>query len=290
MHPENGDLAFAVAMISLELGELDRAEKELMQALGKGKKDQSTLYYYLGQLNEAKKLDEVALQQYKQVVEGDYTYTARLRVAYLLGKANRLNEARDYLHQTPIQNNQQRVQVLLIEAQLLRDAKQVEEAYQVLTQGMEKLPNFPDLIYETAMLADQLAKHDAFEQLMRKVIEIKPDYAQAYNALGFSLLDRNERVAEAMQLVEKANQLAPDDAGIIDSVGWGHYRLGNLDKSIEFLRRAFNSNPDPEIAAHLGEVLWVQGVKDQANKVWGEALKSHPENAVLQNTIKKFTP
>jgi tetratricopeptide (TPR) repeat protein len=108
--------------------------------------------------------------------------------------------------------------------------------------------------------------------------------------LGFSLLDRNERVAEAMQLVEKANQLAPDDAGIIDSVGWGHYRLGNLDKSIEFLRRAFNSNPDPEIAAHLGEVLWVQGVKDQANKVWGEALKSHPENAVLQNTIKKFTP
>jgi len=160
----------------------------------------------------------------------------------------------------------------------------------VLTQGLEKMPNHPDLLYETAMLAEQLGKHDVFEQLMRKVIEVKPDHAQAYNALGYSLLDRNERVQEGMQLVEKANQLAPDDAGIIDSMGWGHYRMGNLVKSLEFLRRAYNANPDPEIAAHLGEVLWVQGVQEQAKKVWADALKSHPDNAVLQGTMKKFIP
>ena len=160
----------------------------------------------------------------------------------------------------------------------------------MLTQGLEKLPNHPDLLYDTAMLADQLGKHDAFEQMMRKVIEIKPDYAQAYNALGYSLLDRNERVPEAMLLVEKANQLAPDDAAIIDSLGWAHYRMGNLDKSLEFLHRAYSANPDPEIAAHLGEVLWVQGGKEQARKVWDDALKSHPENTVLQNTMKKFMP
>ncbi len=290
MHPDSADLAFAVAMLSLELGELDRAESELRQALTNGKKDESTVYYYLGQLNEAKKQDEAALQNYRKVPDGEYAYAARLRVAYLLYKTGKLDEAREYLHQTNAQNNQQRVQLLSIEAELLRDAKQTETAYQVLTQGLEKLPNHPDLLYEAAMLADQLGKHDAFEQMMRKVIEIRPDYAQAYNALGYSLLDRNERIPEAMQLVEKAIQLAPDDASIIDSVGWGHYRMGNLDKSLEFLHRAYNANPDPEIAAHLGEVLWAQGAKEQAKKVWGDALKAHPDNAALQDTMKKFIP
>jgi tetratricopeptide (TPR) repeat protein len=290
VHPDNADLAFAVAMLSLELGELDQAESELRQALVKGKKDESTVYYYLGQLNEAKKRDDDALQSYRQVIEGEYLFTARIRAAYLLSKAGKLDEAREYLHQTNAQNNQQRVQLLSVEADLLRDSKQPDAAYQVLTQGLEKLPNHPDLLYETAMLAEQLGKHDIFEQMMRKVIEIKPDYAQAYNALGYSLLDRNERIQEGMQLVEKASQLAPDDAGIIDSVGWGHYRLGNFEKSLEFLHRAYNVNGDPEIAAHLGEVLWVHGDKDQARKVWSEALKAHQDNEVLRATMKKFNP
>ena len=290
VHPESADLAFAVAMLSMEMGELGQAENELRLTLAKGNKDESVVYYYLGQLNEAQKHDEDALQDYRQVRDGEYAHTAHLRVAYLLYKTGKLEEARAYLHRVSVQNNQQRVQLLLVEAQLLRDAKQTDAAYQVLVQGLEKLPNHPDLLYEAAMLADQLGKHDVFEKMMRKVIEVKPDHAQAYNALGYSLLDRNERVPEGMALVEKALQLAPDDTGIIDSVGWGQYRMGNLDKSLEFLRRAYNANPDPEIAAHLGEVLWAKGVKDQAKKVWGDALKSHPDNAVLQNTMKKFIP
>ncbi len=289
-HPESADLAFTVAMLSLEMGELDQAEGELRAALSKGKKDQSTVYYYLGQLNEAKKHDDDALQNYRQVPDGEYAYAARLRVAYLLYKTGKLDEAREYLHQTNAQNNQQRVQLLSIEAELLRESKQLETAYQVLKQGLEKLPNYPDLLYETGMAAEQLGKYDAFEQMMRKVIEVKPDYAQAYNALGYSLLDRNERVPEAMQLVEKAIQLAPDDAGIIDSVGWGNYRIGNLEKSLEYLRRAYKAEPDPEIAAHLGEVLWVQGTKEEARKIWEDALKAHPDNTVLQDAIKKFIP
>lgn len=289
-HPESADLTFTVAMLSMEMGELDRAEAELRQALAKGKSDEGTVYYYLGQLGEAQKHDDEALQNYRQVKEGEYAYPARLRVAYLLNKTGKLEEARENLHQTVAQNNEERVQLLLIEAQLLREAKQLDTAYQVLTLGLEKLPNHPDLLYEAAMLADQIGKHDTFEQLMRKVIEIKPGHAQAYNALGYSLLDRNERLQDAMQLVEKANQLEPDDAGIIDSVGWGYYRLGNLNKSLEFLQRAYGFNPDPEIAAHLGEVLWMQGDKERAKKIWGEAQKAHPENAVLQAVMKKFMP
>lgn len=290
VHPENTDLAFAVAILSLEMGELERAESGLQQALAKGKKDEDTVYYYLGQLGEAKKNNEEALQNYRKVQGGEYNFAAHLRAAYLLNSAGKLEEARDYLHQAVAQNNQQRVQLMSLEAQILHEAKQPEAAYQVLMQGLEKLPNHPGLLYDTAMLAEKIGKHDIFEQLMRKVIQIKPDYAQAYNALGYSMLERNERIQEGMQLVEKANQLAPGDTGIIDSVGWGHYRLGNIPKSLEFLRRAYSANPDPEIAAHLGEVLWVQGDKGEAKKVWDNALKSHPDSDVLQEAVKRFLP
>ena len=288
--PENAELAFAVAMLSMEMGEFDYAESGLQQALAKGKKDKNTVYYYMGQMSEAKNNNEDALQNYRKVEEGEHAFAARLRAAYLLYGMGRLDEARDCLRQTVGQNNQQRVQLISTEAHILRDAKQPEAAYEVLSQGLEKLPNHPDLIYETAMLADQIGKHDVFEQLMRKVIQIKPDNAQAYNALGYSLLDRNERVREGMELVEKAILLAPDDFAIIDSMGWGHYRLGNIPKSLEFLRRAYDANPDPEIAAHLGEVLWVQGEKAEAQKIWDDALKSHPDNPVLQGAVKRFLP
>ena len=289
-HPENAELAFAVAMLSLEMGELDMAESGLRQALANGKKDEGTVYYYLGQLGEAKKSIEDALQNYSRVRDGEYVFPARLRIAYLFYRVGKLENARDYLHQTVAQNNQQRVQLISAEAMILRDAKQFEAAYQVLAQGLEKLPNHPELLYDTAMLAEKIGKRDVFEQLMRKLIQVKPDNAQAYNALGYSMLERNERVEEGMQLVEKASQLAPNDAGIIDSVGWGYYRLGNIPKSLELLRRAYTANPDPEIAAHLGEVLWVHGEKEQAKQVWDDALKSHSDNAVLQEAIKKFIP
>lgn len=287
-HPENADLAFAVAMLSMEMGELERAENELRLALARGKKDEDTVYYYLGQLLEAKKNNEGALQNYRKVQGGEHVYNARLRAAYLISKEGRLDEAREYLHQTAAQNNQQRVQLMLVEAQFLREAKQTAAAYHVLTQGLEKLPNHPELLYEAAMLAGMLGEHDAFEQMMRKVIQVKPDHAQAYNALGYDMLDRNERLQEGMSLVEKASQLAPEDAAIIDSVGWGHYRLGNLSKSLEFLRRAYSANPDPEIAAHLGEVLWMKSEKEQAKKIWNDALKLNPDNTALQEVMKKF--
>ena len=289
-HPENADLAFAIALLSLQMGELDRAEKELQQALTHGKRDQDTVHYYLGQLSEAKKNTQTALQHYRKVQGGEYAYPARLREAYLLGTSGKLDEARELLHRIPAQNNQQQAQLLMIEAQLLRDAQQYAPAYQVLQQGLDKQPDNPDLLYEAALLADKIGKPDVLEQLMRKLIGLQPDNANAYNALGYSLLDRNVRVAEGMQLVEKAYGLAPNDAAIIDSIGWGHYRQGKLDKSLEFLRRAYSANPDPEIAAHLGEVLWVHGDKEAAKKIWSGSLKQHPQNDTLQAVMKKFLP
>jgi len=289
-NPDNPDLAFAIALISLQLNDLQGAEVQLQQALSKGKKEQDTVQYYLGQLSEAKENEDEAMAHYREVKGGEYQFTAQLRVAYLLNKRGKLEEAKEHLQQIQASSNQQRVQLALSEAQLLRDAKRPEDAYQVLQQGLEKLPNHPDLLYETAMMADKIGKPDVFEQLMRKLIQVKPDHAHAYNALGFSLLERNERVPEALELVEKALQLAPNDIAIMDSVGWGYYRSGRLDESVELLRRAFAGNPDPEIASHLGEVLWVRGDKEEAKKIWRDSLKANPENAQLQAVIKKFLP
>jgi tetratricopeptide (TPR) repeat protein len=288
--PDKPELAFAIALLSLQLGDLDRAEKELKETLERGKKDADTVHYYLGQLNEARKDDNTALVQYRQVQDGDYVYSARLREAYLLNKAGKLNDARAVLKNAPAADDQQQVTLVLIEAQMLRDAKQFDTSYQVLTDALKALPNQPQLLFEAAMAADKLGKAELFEQLLRKLLQLAPDHAQAYNALGYSFLERNVRIDEGMKLVEKAYQIEPDDAAITDSMGWGYYRLGKLDKSAEFLKRAFAANPDPEIAAHLGEVLWAQGNKEEAKKIWQAAIKANPENDVLRAAIKKFIP
>ncbi len=288
--PDNADLAFAVALISMQMGEYARAEQELQQTLSKGGKEEDTVHYYLAQLNEARQNDAAALEHYRQVKGGEYAYAARLREVALLDKAGRVAEAREVLHRATAGNDQQRVQLILIDGQLLREEKKYEASYQALAKGLEKFPKDPDLLYQTAMAADKLGKAELFEQLIRKLMKIAPDNAHAYNALGYSLLDRNVRIPEAMKLVQKAYQLAPDDAAIIDSMGWGEYRLGNLEKSAEFLRRAYAANPDPEIAAHLGEVLWKQGDKDGARKVWTDSAKTNPDNEALKAVMKRFVP
>lgn len=288
--PENVDLMFAVALISLQLSDLPGAEAELRQSLTIGGKDQDTIEYFLGQLSEAKEDEAEALLHYREVKSGDYLFSAQLRVVYLLNKQGLLSEARLRLQQAQATTGQQRAQVVMIEAQLLSGAGKFPEAYQVLEQGVKKFPYHQELLYEAAMLADKLGHYDVSEKYLRKLIEVKPDHAHAYNALGYSLLERNVRVAEAVLLVEKALQLTPDDHAIMDSVGWGYYRSGRLDESVAMLRRAFAGNPDPEIAAHLGEVLWVRGDKAEAARIWQDSLKAHPDSLPLRTVMKRYLP
>lgn len=289
-NPDNPDLAYAIALISLQLNDLQSAETELKLALDKGKKDQDTVQYYLGQLSEARKDSAAAIAHYREVRSGEFLPAAQIRLAYLLSKSGQLDEARSILNRVTVTNDQQRAQIALIDAQLLGDAKQYDEAYRVLQSAADRMPDNPDLLYATAMMADKAGKPEVFEKVMRQVIKLSPDYAQAYNALGYGMLERNERIPEALGLVEKALQLAPDDASIMDSVGWGYYRSGKLDDSLKMLRRAYSGNPDPEIAAHLGEVLWMRGDKEEARKIWQDSLKANPDNVPLQTVIKKFEP
>lgn len=288
--PDNVELAFAVALISLQMNDLAGAEAQLRDALAKGGKGLDAVEYFLGQLSEAKEDETEALVHYGEVRTGEYQFSAQLRIAYLLSKQGKMTEARQQLARIQAVTPAQRVQVAMIEAQLLSQAGQLSEAYQVLEQGLAAFPANTDLLFEAGMLADKLGKYDASEKLLRKLIKIKPDHAHAYNALGYSMLERNVRVAEAVLLVEKALELTPDDHAIMDSVGWGYYRSGRLDESVAMLRKAYAGNSYPEIAAHLGEVLWIRGDKAEAEKIWQESLKSHPDSVPLQAVMKRYLP
>ena len=288
--PDNPELALAIALISLQMHDLQGAESQLKLALEKGKKDQDTVQYYLGQLGEAKKNDAEAIAHYGQVNAGEHLFASKMRLAYLLSRQNQLPEARKLLHDYPASSNEQRAQITLIESQLLRDAKQYAESYAVLQQSLLKLPNQQVLLYEAGMMADKLGKYAAAEKHLRKLIQLHPLDANAYNALGYSFLARNVRIPEGVALVEHALQLAPDDVAIMDSVGWGYYRSGKLDESVKMLRRAHAANQDPEIAAHLGEALWAHGDKEEARQLLQKSLQAHPDSEPLQETIKRLLP
>jgi tetratricopeptide (TPR) repeat protein len=287
--PGNPEVPLAVGLISMQMGDYDTAAQYLKQSLDGGVKNDDAVRFYLGQISEEQKRYDEALHWYESV-DGEQAFAAHLRYAAVLAKQGKLDEARSHLHQIEIANNQQRVQVVEAEAQLYQDAKQYQQAFDLLTKALEKLPNHPDLLYDQAMAAEKINRLDILEASLRKLIQIKPDYAHAYNALGYTLADRTTRYDEAKQLLDKALQLAPDDPFILDSMGWLQYRLKNYSVAIDYLRRAFTLRADPEIAAHLGEVLWVSGDHPQAEEIWNRALKANPGQQALIDVINKFKP
>ncbi|CAM3803803.1 tetratricopeptide repeat protein [Roseateles saccharophilus] len=210
------------------------------------------------------------------------------RRASLLARQGKLAEGRKLLQPAADASDQDARASLLAEAQLLREQPDYAAALAVLKAATERFPGDTDLIYEQAMMAEKLGQFDEMEALLRHVIELKPDYHHAYNALGYSLADRNVRLAEAKQLIEHALKLAPGEPVIVDSLGWVEFRLGNLPEAAKLLRQAHSGRPDAEIAAHLGEVLWASGAQDEARRVWQEAAQRDPRNEALRETLGRL--
>jgi len=289
-YPQNADVAMAVALLAVQATDYDAAETQLKRVLELNYKDPDVARFYLGQLNEERKRFDEALKWYSTVSQGEQYIGAQSRYAGILAKQGKLPEARKHLQEASASDLQQRVQLTQAEAQLLRDANAYQEAFDVLGQALAKMPNYPDLLYDHAMAAEKVNRLDILESNLKQLIKLRPDHAHAHNALGYTLADRNQRIAEAYSLIETALKLAPDDPFIQDSMGWVLFRMGRNQEGLDYLQRAFKQRPDPEIAAHLGEVLWVLDQRDEAKRIWAESLKAHPNNELLQGTVKRFQP
>jgi tetratricopeptide (TPR) repeat protein len=212
----------------------------------------------------------------------------QLRRALLLAREGKVTQARELIRRLPEKTPEEARAKVLAEAQVLRDAKLWADANTVLAQANKKFPDDVDLIYEQSMMFEKLNRLADMERLLRRVIELKPDHQHAYNALGYSLAERNVRLPEARTLIKKALELSPGEPSITDSLGWVEYRLGNRDEAIRLLRDAYSGQPDAEIAAHLGEVLWVDGQTDEARSIWREGRKRDATNEVLRETLTRL--
>ncbi len=210
------------------------------------------------------------------------------RRASLLARQGKVREARDLIRKAPEKTPADGRAKLLAEAQVLRDVKLWRDANAVLEQANKEYPDDVDLLYEQSMMAEKLNRMDEMERLLRKVIALKPDHHHAYNALGYSLAERNQRLEEARDLIRKALDLSPGEPFITDSLGWVEYRLGNRAEALRLLQQAYRARPDAEIAAHLGEVLWVSGQHDEARRVWREAKTRDSGNDVLRETLARL--
>jgi Flp pilus assembly protein TadD len=210
------------------------------------------------------------------------------RRASLLAREGKVAEARELIRRLPEKTPEDARAKVLAEAQVLRDAKLWSDANSVLAQANKKFPDDVDLIYEQSMMFEKLNRLADMERLLRRVIELKPDHQHAYNALGYSLAERNVRLPEARTLIKKALELSPGEPSIIDSLGWVEYRLGNNEEALRLLRDAYRGQPDAEVAAHLGEVLWVSGQPEEARRVWREARKRDSSNDVLRETLARL--
>lgn len=284
----NPEIMVVVGLLSVQVADYAEAERYFQQALNNGFKDPDQVYLYLGQMAEKQKHDDQALSWYNKVQPGERYLDAKLNIANLMAHKQGIDAAIQMLDELEGLSPEQEVLVIQTEANILNQGKRYQEAYDLLGKALDNLPNTPEIVYDYAMAAERIERLDVTETELRKLIQLKPDFAQAYNALGYTLADRNIKLEEARNLIEKALSLSPDDHFILDSMGWVEYRLGKLDQAVDLLRRAYTAENDPEIAAHLGEVLWQQGKHDEALQTWESALREYPENEVLIKTTKKF--
>ncbi|NDU92979.1 MAG: tetratricopeptide repeat protein [Ferrovum sp.] len=288
-NPNNPDLTLAVALLTMQLKDYAGAEPLFLKALDQGYRDPNVVRYYMGQLYEEQKLWDKAAQWFGKVDGGEQLTSARIQVALMWAHQNQLQKALEILHAVPATTPEQQEQKVLAEEQMRRDAGDNQGAFDTLTQALQIVPNSPDLLYERAIVADKLNRMDVLEQDLRQVILLRPQYAHAYNALGYSLADRSMRLEEALGLIQKALSLAPNDPFIMDSLGWVQFRLGQLPESVATLKSAYALQEDPEIAAHLGEALWVSGDQGAARQTWEGSLKANPDNEVLLSVLHRFT-
>jgi tetratricopeptide (TPR) repeat protein len=294
--PNNPGTLYALGILSMQMNDSKAAEGyfthfvEVMEKAPEDERDPSKAVMILSQLAEERGDIPAALGWLDRLDTTDpkIQLGADLRRAQLTAKQGDLAGARKLLGTLKPEDPTEQAQVVLIDAQLLRDAGKNQEAFKLMEQGLKRFPDNTDFLYDFALMAEKMGKPELMEKSLRQVIAKSPENHHAYNALGYSLADRNVRLKEAYALIDKAQKMAPTDPFIMDSMGWVQYRLGKLDEAETQLRKAYQLRNDPEIAIHLGEVLWKKGQQDDARKLWREARTKDPQNDALKSTLTRL--
>lgn len=287
-HQNNPEMNVIVGLLALDAKEYEFADRYLQHALEVGFKEPNRIYFNLGRSAAEQHDDTRALQWFGKIGEGEQFLAGRLAAAGIIARRDGVDAAITMLDNINGLTTEQQTLLIQNQALLLNQAKRTDEAYALLEKAAQKYPESPELLYDYALNAERVGNFKSMEDTLNKVIRMKPDFAAAYNALGYSYADRNINLVEAKTLIEMATKLSPEDHYIMDSLGWVYYRLGDLGHATEQLRRAYAIQQDPEIAAHLAEVLWKQGQRDEAQKILDQALSVNPDNEVLASTAQKL--
>lgn len=286
-HPNDGNMILSLALIRFETKHFSES-KPLFERLLEIGQHESAAHFYLGGIAEHNDDIRGAIAHYRQVQPGSDYLQAIARGTELLAANDLTGENRDWFAQLRQRHPEQAEQFYLAEAKLLDKHGHQQQALDLINQALENHRDSGRLIYTQALINDQLGNTAAFEQGMRNLLERDPDNATLLNTLGYKLAEDDSRLQEAHQLIGKALQLSPEDPAIIDSMGWVEYRLGNHSKAVEYLQKALDKLPDHEIAAHLGEVLWMQGNREQAMQVWQQGLKLNPQSKIIPAAMKRL--
>lgn len=286
--PEDGDLAFSLAIVEWESGDPLAAENRLLALAESGHREDEA-WFNAGRIALSRRDYETAAG-YFQNVGGPQYLAAQIQVALAWQRAGRMEDALSLLTQLRIREPAASGQIRLAESELRTRTGQADEALAVLDRAVTEMPDNDDLLYARALAAERTGRIDITEADLRVLLERQPENPMVLNALGYTLADRTERAAEAIGYIERALAISPDDPAILDSMGWVLFKLGRPEEAIIWLRRAHTLSRDGEIAAHLGEALWQTGKRGEARRIWKRALAIDPDNRALRRTMERLDP
>ena len=285
--PDAPEALFAMGLLNLQTQRPADAQRNFERLVELGQRVNEA-HYYLGQAAEMQGDTEAAMKYYSEIREGSNYIDAQIRIAALLAMRGDIDAARAHLQNISAPTLDVELRLFLAEGEILRNAGKYAEAYDVYSMALQQMPDNSQLLYARALTAEKMGRIKEAIGDLELIVKNEPTNAEALNALGYTLVDLTPRIAEGKQYIEKALKLKPGDPAILDSMGWTYYRLGQHQKALQYLQQAFDKLKDPEIAAHLGEVLWVMGNKEKARQIWDEALRETPKDKVLLNVIERF--
>lgn len=288
LYPDNSGLLLSHALVALENNQKDLAKDELTQLLEQGHHTNEA-NYYLGRIEEEDGNTDQAIGFYDGVRQGNYYFPALARASALLAEQGKVDEALTRIRTMRESHPAQAENFWLLEVNLLLDENRQQAALDSATQALEAFPDNAQIRYARGMLYDSMDQPEKAEADLRRIIETEPNNAVALNALGYILTTRSDRLEEARQYIGRALQLDPENPAILDSMGWVLYQEGRLQPALQYLKKAWEAYPDPEVAAHYGEALWMAGEEEQARIVWRKGLENDKDHEILLETIKRLT-